>query len=339
MKYLRIVLFGIGLIFSFATNAQDHHFSQYNSSPLSLNPALTGSINGQDRIITNYRNQWPQLLQYDSYQTFALSYDRRENFKSGDCLGIGVSYYGDVAGSARFGTIQLALSFSYAKTISKSSSSKHSLIGGLHFGAAQRKVNPINLRLPSQSEPYGSIGVVTQTDFLFSDFNGGILWVSSFGERKSFHSGIAVSHINRPNVSFQVNSIQRMSMKTSIHVGAELPLSSRLSILPSILLLKQGVHAQLNAGTILSVSNSSSFISNIQGGIYYRAGKDLTGSLHSDAIISLVSIQLKGIQLGLSYDFSISKLKVNSLGAFEVSIGYIINKINQEVTPYAVPQF
>ena len=330
----------MGLLFSLQASAQDHHFSQFNAAPVNLNPALTGAINGHTRVVSNYRNQWAQNLQSDAYNTYTVSGDHRVNLKTDDYLGLGLSFYGDVMGAARFGTIQLAASISYAKTLSKSGSTSHSIIGGLQLGISQRKIDRSSLRWSSQVELYGPIGSVDNTDFLFNDINGGVVWVSNFGERKSFYAGISAYHINRPNVSFQNNSVQRMSMRTSLHAGLELPLSSRLSVLPSMMYLRQGVHAQLNIGTKLGVSNSSnSFISNVQGGIFYRAGQDVMGNIHSDAIITILSLQLKGIQVGFSYDFTISKLKVNTLGALEFSVGYVFGKTNKVVSPYAVPQF
>jgi len=345
MKHLRTVFFGIGLIFSFYANGQDLHFSQFNASPLNLNPALTGSINGKARIIANYRNQWPQILQTDSYKTFALSYDRRKNLKSGDYIGVGVSGFRDISGSARFGTLQVNLSLSYAKTISKSGAVSHTLVGGLQSGIAQRSIDLNSLRWPSMVDElgnpdYSGIIDVSRPDFLYLDVNGGLVWVSRFGERKSFFVGMSAFHMNKPNVSFQINSDQPMSIRASIHAGAELPLSSRLSLLPSVMYLTQGIHAQLNIGTMASLGIlSPSFISNVQGGIFYRAGQDSAGRIHSDAIITVLSLQVKGIQLGFSYDFTISKLNYNTLGALELSVGYIFGSTNKEVTPSDVSQF
>jgi len=42
----------------FNSHAQDVHFSQFFASPISLNPALSGSHNYDLRIVDNYRNQW-----------------------------------------------------------------------------------------------------------------------------------------------------------------------------------------------------------------------------------------------------------------------------------------
>ena len=328
----------MSLLFAISIHAQDHQFSQFYASPLSLNPALTGSINGQHRIIANYRNQWPQLLQDDAYQTYAVSYDLRKNFKSGDYLGLGFLGYGDVAGGTRFGTAQVSLSCSYAKIISKSNAATHSIIGGIQWGIAQRKIDPNNLRWPSSPwlEPSEPIGIISQPDFLYTDFNGGLIWQSSFGERKSFYAGISLFHINRPNVSFQNNSIQRMYVKSSINVGGELPFWDRLSLLPSALFISQGVHSQLNIGTLFRVSEL--FFDFVQGGIFYRAGQDLDGRLHSNAIVTMFSIQFNGSQLGFSYDLSLSELQAFSAGAFEVSLGHILGKGKKDLPLYGVPQ-
>ena len=37
---------------------QDPSFSQFFASPLNINPALTGTINGKWRIISNFRDEW-----------------------------------------------------------------------------------------------------------------------------------------------------------------------------------------------------------------------------------------------------------------------------------------
>lgn len=346
MKYFRTSFLGIALLFSFYASGQDIHFSQFNASPLNLNPALTGAINGKARVIANYRNQWPQILQDDSYRTVAVSLDYRKNLKSGDYFGIGVSCFSDVAGSARFGTNQAALSFSFAKAISKSGTASHALIGGLQSGIAQRKIDVDGLMWGSQHDGMGGFdpnlpsGTVSNPDILYYEVNGGLLWVSNFGERKSIHVGISALHINTPNVSFQSNADLPLSMKTSIHAGVEFPLSSQISLMPSIMYLSQGVHAQLNVGTMMSfIILSDSLFSNVQGGIFYRAGQDSTGGIHSDAIIGVLSAQVQGIQLGFSYDFTISELNISTLGAIEVSISYVFGAKNNKVTPFESPEF
>ena len=52
---------------------QDIHFSQFFSSPATLNPASTG-VNVTDfRVVYNFKNQWKSIA--NPYKTHAFSYD------------------------------------------------------------------------------------------------------------------------------------------------------------------------------------------------------------------------------------------------------------------------
>src|SRR3546814_4214408 len=53
--------------------AQDPHLSQYYSSPLFLNPALTGMFNGEFRISGNQKTQWGSIT--NPYSTSVASFD------------------------------------------------------------------------------------------------------------------------------------------------------------------------------------------------------------------------------------------------------------------------
>lgn len=57
-------------------NAQDKHFTQFYASPLTLNPALTGAMDGSYRIGAIYRDQWRQVLD-NPIKTFSMAADLR----------------------------------------------------------------------------------------------------------------------------------------------------------------------------------------------------------------------------------------------------------------------
>ena len=63
------------LVMAGACHAQDPSFSQFFSSPLNINPALTGNINGDWRVISNFRDQW--IGPASPYTTGTASYDRK----------------------------------------------------------------------------------------------------------------------------------------------------------------------------------------------------------------------------------------------------------------------
>jgi len=77
MKQLKTFLLLFAITFSYlAVQAQDIHFSQFYMSPLNLNPALTGVMNSQVRVVGNYRNQWASVLKSNAFSTYSASYDQ-----------------------------------------------------------------------------------------------------------------------------------------------------------------------------------------------------------------------------------------------------------------------
>lgn len=76
MKKLKIALFVLSvLIGTGRVVAQDPSFSQFFSSPLNINPALTAQINSKWRVISNYRNQW--IGPNNPYTTGTISFDSK----------------------------------------------------------------------------------------------------------------------------------------------------------------------------------------------------------------------------------------------------------------------
>ena len=76
MKTLkRCILFTCLVAITAATRAQDPSFSQFFSSPLNINPALTANINADWRLITNLRDQW--IGPASPYVTGTVSFDTK----------------------------------------------------------------------------------------------------------------------------------------------------------------------------------------------------------------------------------------------------------------------
>src|SRR5215467_13981709 len=102
MKFIVTICF---LMICINVLAQDPHFSQFFSSPLTLNPAFTGKFNGQVRAAANYRNQWPTINR--AYETGTVSVDfpiLAKKIPSTDIFGLGFMGYTDksAAGAVAF---------------------------------------------------------------------------------------------------------------------------------------------------------------------------------------------------------------------------------------------
>ena len=88
-RYIRGVVVVVLCLVVFNLSSQDIHFSQFYMSPLNLNPAMTGVMNGNVRLTGNYRNQWASVLRDKSFRTYSVSYDQRFAVGRNDFFGVG----------------------------------------------------------------------------------------------------------------------------------------------------------------------------------------------------------------------------------------------------------
>lgn len=115
MNLKSIILFLL-ICISKTLYAQDPYFSQYYSSPLTFNPALTGYFNGAHRLAINYRNQWANIS--SPYQTGAVSFDTRilqNKMAANNKWGLGVQAMYDQAGAGVYKNSYIALSTGFNK--------------------------------------------------------------------------------------------------------------------------------------------------------------------------------------------------------------------------------
>src|ERR1700733_4279994 len=103
--------------------AQDLHFSQFFSSPLTTNPANTGFIPDADyRVGANYRNQYSSIMAVP-YKTMSIFGDAqvfRNRIETG-WLGLGGVILRDVAGTGSLTSTKLYGSIAYHQELGLSS--------------------------------------------------------------------------------------------------------------------------------------------------------------------------------------------------------------------------
>lgn len=337
MKNLKSILALCLLIWGATTlQGQDIHFSQFYMSPLNLNPAMTGVMNCNVRIATNYRNQWASVLRTNSFRTYSVSYDQRIPVGRYDYFGVGGTFWGDRAGEGNFATLTGKLSGSYSKQISGGRKKASYLVVGAEGGLAQRSIDFLNLRwgtqhngeggfdptLPSQEDKFN------RDNFLFADMAAGLLYFHRNGN-KNLYIGGAFHHLNRANQSFDTETEDLIFSRFTIHGGGEFPTSSgKIGILPGFIVMRQGPSFQINAGTSLRfmLDQSKDNYQAFQLGLWGRVANKLENGYLTDAVIASTRFDFNDLSLGFSYDINISQLKPasNSQGSFEFSLIYKI---------------
>ena len=73
MSYKKTYLILLFCFFILNTDAQGVHFSQFNTTPIHINPAHSGNFNGCYRVHASYRNQWNSVS--SPFVTYMISFD------------------------------------------------------------------------------------------------------------------------------------------------------------------------------------------------------------------------------------------------------------------------
>ncbi len=333
-KYIGIYL----LLLAFSANAQDIHFSQYNQSPLELNPALAGLNNCDYRVGANARTQWNTVsASNNTYTTVGafgdLAIGKVTKFNS--YAGLGLSLNTDIAGALGLNTSKATLNFAYHFMLDKKGTSNIS--AGLQLGVNYRGLNTKNATFDSQYDPNGSVYDPTKpgetfarNNMLYLDAGLGLLYNKYFGRDHNLFFGLAATHVNQPGISFYQTGLfnmkapsnskaEKLFTKITFHGGGSFLLKDNLWINPTFMLLFQGNSKQLNFGALVKakVGNAKMSQTYFYGGAHFRA-------LYADAIILHLRLEHKGFGIGFSYDVNTSKLYASSLafGGPELSLIY-----------------
>src|SRR5690606_37954830 len=120
------------------TQAQDVHFTQFDASPMILNPANTGAFNGEWRASAVYRDQWRSVTGAAAFKTIAASFDMpiARDISVDDYLAGGIQLYNDRAGDGNLSNMSVLLSVAYHKFLGNDGRS--ALTVGLQGGYAQK---------------------------------------------------------------------------------------------------------------------------------------------------------------------------------------------------------
>lgn len=325
----RITLLFSAIIFGGTIMAQDIHFSQYFSSPLNLNPALTGLMNEDIRISSNYRNQW-KSVSAEPYSTISASIDATlpPKKKTNNFFGLGLVVNSDKAGTSILATNQANLSMGYNMLLAPSTGGMFSV--GFQAGAGQKSMNYDNLSWdsqwngtkydPSLSSGESAIG----TGLTFLDVSAGINWSQMMGKNFRLSTGASLWHVNRPSISQSRVAKDILYMKFGINAIGQYTLPSRpgTSILPSVIYFQQATQRLLNVGAawryrLIEQSKFTGWVSEtaLVAGLYYRL---------KDAAFINLRLDYKDFSFGVNYDFNVSTLQVasNSRGGMELCLSY-----------------
>ncbi len=320
-----VAVLSLMLLMGGTVTAQDPQFSQFYAAPLYLNPAFAGST-GQARIGTNYRNQWPAInANFNTISAFGDFYIESKN------SGVGVIINHDREGLLGLQSTSIGAIYAYELKITKGLSFRP----GVQASIYNRSINFDKLTFGDQfNAATGQVvssqsveGLNSGQSKFFPDLTFGGLFYSKNG-----WFGVTAAHITQPNQSL-AGQPDNLPMKISAHAGWKFYLTpgtmgqgfyhkaSERSITPTMQYRHQGQFDQMDLG--LYYTFEPIIIGTWYRGIPFR---NVNGIVNNESIVFLVGFTKKGdkdvLNIGYSYDYTISKLGPASGGAHEFSIVY-----------------
>lgn len=349
MKLIRTLLFfSLLAITSIALQAQDIHYTLFNMSPLTLNPAQTGAFYGTARIGGIYRGQWYSVNDKAGFETPSIYLDAPiiRGFREKDWVGVGVVMVSDFAGDISLRTTSSRFSAAYHLGLGKEGTSVLTL--GVQGGRVQRRFingDPSRLRFgdsyqdgsfsinESRDQLAGAdsdgegAGVIMNNELMYTDFGAGLLFRSTPEDGNNLEIGLAVDHVTRPRELFvqganNDNDAERRPLRILAHASYDLGMADNFVLAPTAM-------AQFQGG-------ASAFNLQLWGKMLLNAEKQITvkpglGYRFGDAVQILAGLDYKDLRVAAAYDINFSQLRnaTNLQGAFEIGAWYIIKKYKQ----------
>jgi len=310
------------IILSVSVSGQDINFSQFYELSLLRNPALGGFFKGDIRATGAFRSQWGSVTV--PYQTSALAVETKfsASDNSDDYWSFGMQITNDVAGDSKMGRTQFLPAVTYHKIINADRTEY--LSAGFLGGFVQQRFDATALNFDDQfvNGAYSPTNPTRQsfnsTNTTYFDMSAGLAYSVIFGFDTRFYVGAGFFHMNRPRVAFNKDNDYRLNAKYVLNAGLSIPASDydRLIIYSDI--FTQGGNLQGQGGLIL---NHNFFEEENDQNLALGVGTFLRWN---DAVIPVIRFEYYKLNVGLSYDVNISKLKTASQyrGGFEITLSY-----------------
>jgi len=286
---------------------QDPSFSQFFSSPLNINPALTANINADWRMVMNLRDQW--LGPASPYMTGTISYDSKifqkkiPNVPEDNIMGVGGMIMYDYAMNGIAKSTYASLNLSYNIKLSETPATQRL---GLGFGAiyGRKYVDFSRLNFQEQFTGFGFNTNLPTGEAALSNMKpyfsatAGILY-SVTTEHSNFDLGVAAFHVNRPKQTFLKDTYQYLPIRKVVHANYERFLNERVVFNSNAVYQMQAQTSYFSVGGALGYYLGDENASMITGGLWYWS---------KNAIIPYIGLSFKDLQFGFTYDLTTSKL-------------------------------
>jgi type IX secretion system PorP/SprF family membrane protein len=348
MKGLKKIVILLAIVAAKEASAQDPSFSQFFSSPLNVNPALTGQINSKWRLISNIRRQWSGPS--NPYTTGTISFDNKifQNLADNYVDEItrvavgGMMMYDEAMGGALkssyasfniSGNVRLATGSAryeengtrirHLSKVSGDGEAEHRLGAGIGISYGNRRLDLSKLNFEEQFTGFGFNTSLPTGENALSNMKGwfsanaGLLY-SYIGTNTNFDLGASVYHINRPKQTFLDDPKQSLAPRYVVHSNLE------TILVDNVVLNTNGIYQYQSGASYFSIGGALGYYlpTNdedkdmiVRGGLWYWS---------KNAISPYIGFTYGNFEIGVTYDITTSKLTQNALRMHTYELCFIL---------------
>jgi type IX secretion system PorP/SprF family membrane protein len=312
-----LLLLAAGTLHQKAQAQVDPHFSQYYVYPSWLNPALTGSFDGNYRVSGIYRSQWGNVS--SPFSTKGLSFDMTTEKN----LNLGASILSQSAGNGGYTYTTGYINAAYTG-VRFGRGEQQRIVFAIQAGLIDRRFNPAKLSYGDEwnsvqgYRPNTTQELTSQRKASSFDAGAGVLYFDAQpGKKANLYGGVSFSHLTRPTDNFSASGTAKLPLRSTIHAGVRINMTENFSLTPNALYLTQGNASEKMVGAYGQYRVNGE--TDVLFGLNYR---------FEDAFVPFAGFSYKNFTLGASYDINTSDLgkMVHGSNAFEISLSYIMRR-------------
>ena len=310
------------LLIESTVTAQDIHSSDFYTTVINLNPALTGDFQGNRRYIAAYRWQYGTVT--IPFQTITASCDFKKTNRKTHHIGFGILLNYDKTGDSRFTSIQFGIPFAFHQL---SHSKKQLYSFGLLPQIIYNSIDYSNLQFGDQFitdhfyETVKTKDILANNSINYFNLTTGINGTFIITKESIGRIGFAIGNVTSPEISFDANKTSILTRRYCLHGTYQYRIGNWTDVVPSVKFQYQGAHREFQYGGKLMYYLDNRTIPMINIGCWYR-------SRDRDALILNAGMNINNYIVGINYDINMSGLSKVSYGqgALEFTLVYIYNK-------------
>ncbi|NNE28052.1 MAG: PorP/SprF family type IX secretion system membrane protein [Saprospiraceae bacterium] len=329
--FLLPLVLGLSLC-STSLMAQDMHWTLFEFSPTSINPASTGNFYGTYRLSGLFRDGSFNIKNSiggstNTYKSVGASIDGplALGFRKQDWIGVGGMFYGDRSGSLGLGLTYSMLSVAYHFSLDKQQTRIFSI--GLQGGGGSRALKDFNEARFEDGTMNGfmtnNMGEIDKKGFF--DLNFGLGYRAQVNKQTALNIGLTVNQLSfaeqalLPQNNTQTkrdSGLTTRPLGIGLNGAFDFALNKKWDLHPAFRVQTMGPALEMQLQGWLGYLLNEEEGTKLRFGLGYRIG---------DAAQVLLGLDIKDITVGLGYDISLSDVTAvdQSFGGIELGVTYI----------------